>query len=188
MRSTTRRLASLVFSCCALSLLFVSAARGQIVDLTVHDVGLAIGDKPSMTGLRINFRDRNLERITGLNATIWSPYEPAGGVVTGLALGLPVTGAGQVHGLLLAPFGGGVSEDLRGIAVGGLGVGAGGSMHGIVLGGLGAGAGGSITGLAVGGLGAGSGGSVSRIANGGLGGGAGRRVDRAGLPGAWVAA
>jgi hypothetical protein len=65
----------------------------QVIDLTVNDVGIAIGDKPSMTGLRLNFRDRNLREIKGVNVTIWSPYEPATGRVTGLALGLPATGA-----------------------------------------------------------------------------------------------
>ena len=35
----------------------------QVIDLTVNDVGLAIGNKPSMTGLRINFRDRGLRKV-----------------------------------------------------------------------------------------------------------------------------
>ena len=42
-------------------LLAAPSLRAQVIDLTIHDVGLAIGDKPVMTGLRINFRDAHLE-------------------------------------------------------------------------------------------------------------------------------
>ena len=54
---------------------FVLPAGGQVIDLAVNDKGLAIGDKPRMTGLRINFRDRALEEVTGVNITIWQPYQ-----------------------------------------------------------------------------------------------------------------
>src|SRR5690348_2069685 len=83
--------------------------QAQVLDLTIHDYGLAIGDKPRMTGLRLNFRDRYLEKITGVNATIWGPYSDArGGSVNGVALGLPLTGARDVNGALIGIFGGGV--------------------------------------------------------------------------------
>src|SRR4051812_10174287 len=71
----------------------------QVIDLTVNDVGLAIGNKPSMTGLRINFRDRDLRKVNGVNITLWTPYEPATGTVNGLALGVPATGAGSIKGI-----------------------------------------------------------------------------------------
>ena len=41
------------------------------LDLTVDHKGIAIGDVPRVTGLRINYRDRHLERVDGVNATIW---------------------------------------------------------------------------------------------------------------------
>jgi hypothetical protein len=152
----------------------VTTLAAQVIDLTVHNVGLAIGDKPEMTGLRINYRDRHLREITGVNATIWSPYEPATGTVNGLALGVPLTGAARINGALIGIFGGGIGGSLEGIGIGGVGVGAGGEMRGVMLGGVGVGSGGGMTGLSVGGVGVGSGGSMRGIQLGGIGvGGAG---------------
>src|SRR5262249_35341454 len=127
--------------------------RAQVLDLTIHDVGLAIGDKPVMTGLRLNFRDSRLERVTGANITTWSPYKPVRGVVNGLAIGLPVTGANQIHGLGVGVLGLGVDNSITGVGIGGVGLGSGGDLHGIMLGGVGVGSGGSVEGIAVGGIG-----------------------------------
>src|SRR5437588_9396414 len=88
-----------------LIVLGVRAASAQVIDLTLNNVGIAIGDKPEMTGLRINYRDRHLREITGINATIWTPHDPASGTVNGIALGLPATGAGEINGLALAVLG-----------------------------------------------------------------------------------
>jgi hypothetical protein len=157
----------------AAGLCFPVAAVAQVLNLTVHDVGVAIGDKPEMTGLRINFRDRYLRRVNGVNFTVWSPYSPATGVVNGLALGLPVTGAKDVHGALIGVLGGGVEGSLTGIAIGGVGIGAGGNLQGITIGLVGAGAGGRMSGLSIGGVGVGSGASISGIQIGGVGIGSG---------------
>src|SRR5690349_23439376 len=46
---------------CAFVFAAPSALAAQVIDLTIHDVGLAIGDKPRMTGLRLNFRDAHLD-------------------------------------------------------------------------------------------------------------------------------
>src|SRR6476620_2666902 len=75
--------------------------HGQVIDLTLSDVGLAIGDKPRVTGVRINYRDRKLVEVNGVNLTIWSPYSPATGTVNGLALGVPVTGARDINGFAI---------------------------------------------------------------------------------------
>jgi hypothetical protein len=48
-------------------------AQPSYRDLTVNDVGIAIGDAPRVTGLRINFRDRYLQRVNGVNITVWTP-------------------------------------------------------------------------------------------------------------------
>jgi hypothetical protein len=146
---------------------------GQVLDLTVNNVGLAIGDKPRVTGLRINFRDRNLREVKGVNVTIWTPHEPPSGVVNGLALGLPATGASRVNGALIGVIGGGVERSIRGLGVGGIGVGGGGELRGIMVGGVGVGSGGGISGLSVGGIGVGSGGGVHGIQIGGIGVGSG---------------
>lgn len=100
-------------------------ARGILIG--ANDVGLGIGDVPRVTGVRLNFRDRDLERVVGLNATLWSPKDDADSLsqVTGIALGLPLTGAGDFEGIGLAIGGIGAGNRLVGIAAGGLGVGAG---------------------------------------------------------------
>jgi hypothetical protein len=145
----------------------------QVLDLTVHDVGIAIGDKPQMTGLRINFRDRNLREVSGVNVTLWSPYEPASGTVTGLALGIPATGARVINGVAAGILGVGAERRITGIGLGGLGVGGGGELRGIMIGGIGVGSGGGLTGLSIGGIGVGSGGPMRGVQVGLIGVGSG---------------
>src|SRR5690348_14433416 len=94
----------------ALSVLAAPPLASQVIDLTIHGSGLAIGDKPNMTGVRLNFRDRQLEKINGINATIWGPYSPARGTVNGLALGIPATGAAHINGIGLGVLGVGVEN------------------------------------------------------------------------------
>ncbi len=60
-----------------------SQERG--VKLAVGDVGIGIGDVPRLDGLRLNFRDRDLNLVRGMNVTIWTPHDEADGVVRGLA-------------------------------------------------------------------------------------------------------
>lgn len=108
---------SSLFAVTLLSLVVpTTTLAAQVIDLTVHDVGLAIGDKPEMTGLRINYRDRHLREITGVNLTLWSPYEPATGTVNGLALGVPLTGAEKINGALIGIFGGEPTDRSRELA------------------------------------------------------------------------
>lgn len=160
----------------ALVLAAAPPLSAQVLDLTVHDVGLAIGDKPSMTGLRINFRDSHLEKTTGANITIWSPQRPVTGSVKGLALGLPLTGANQIHGMGVGVFGLGVDNSITGIGIGGVGLGSGGDLHGIMLGGVGVGTGGSAEGITIGGIGVGAGGRMRGLQLGGIGVGGGGDV------------
>ena len=178
------------FSILTLILVFAAPAVGQnSVDLMVDGVGLSIGDSKEVTGLRLNFRDRAMRRVTGINATLWLPYKNHGGDVHGIALGLPATGADNITGLgygwiavaanedakgiISGGIAAGAGNDIIGIASGGLGVGAGRDIKGIATGGLGAGAGRDLEGLAVGGLGVGAGNDVTGVVVGGLGAGAG---------------
>jgi hypothetical protein len=159
-----------------LALALPAATSAQSLDLTINNTGLSIGDSRFVRGIRLNFRDRNLERVDGINATVWGPYSRAQGEVRGIALGLPATGARRIEGLGLGLFGVGAEDSFRGIGAGLFGVGAGGDISGIMIGGFGAGAGGNITGLTIGGFGAGSGGNVDGITLGGFGAGAGGNV------------
>ena len=152
------------------------AAHAQSLDLTINHTGLSIGDSRFVRGVRLNFRDRDLELVEGINVTVWTPYEGSRGVVKGLAIGLPVTGARRIEGAGIGIFGVGAEEDFTGIGLGGFGVGAGRDATGILIGGFGVGSGGNVTGLTIGGFGAGSGGNVKGITIGGFGAGAGGSV------------
>ena len=135
---------------------------------------ISIGNYPRVDGLRLNFRDRDLELVRGVNVTIWTPRdEPYEGTVRGLALGLPMSGARNISGASVGAVGVGASENLHGLNIGGIGAGAGSTLSGISLGGVGVGAGGDVRGIAVGGVGVGAGGSLRGIAVGGIGAGTG---------------
>ncbi|MEO5816154.1 MAG: hypothetical protein ABIT20_12830 [Gemmatimonadaceae bacterium] len=156
-----------------------ATGSAQGLDLTINHVGLAIGDVPEVTGLRLNYRDRNLRRVDGVNVTIWTPYNDDNmrGVVRGVALGLPMTGARDIDGIALGLFGVGAQNRLRGIGFAPIGLGAGGSLEGIMVGGIGAGTGGTITGIGVGGIGLGSAGKMKGLFVGGVGVGSGEDIE-----------
>jgi hypothetical protein len=162
------------------------AAQG--LKLAVGDVGIGVGDVPRLDGLRLNYRDYDLELVRGINATIWMPYDGADGVVQGLALGVPLTGAAEISGIALglgvgvertftgvglAPIGFGAGEGIRGVTLAGVGMGTSGDIKGVAIGGIGLGAGGDVRGIALGGVGVGASGDLSGIAIGGIGLGAG---------------
>ena len=143
------------------------------VDLTVGGTGISIGDSKKARGLRLNFRDGRLEQVTGVNATIWTPFKGGHGNITGLALGLPATGGQDIHGLNLAFFGTEVQGSFTGISIAGLGFGTGADASGFMVNGFGMGAGGWIRGVSINGLGGGTGGNLEGVGIGGFGFGVG---------------
>ena len=186
MRSRTARTSALLVTAL---LLTAVPAQGQGLKIAVRDVGLGIGPVPEITGLRLNIRDDyRFERVTGINVTLWGPEDDARSDVHGLAVGLPLTGAGTLQGIGVGvgvsatrDFSGagfgllglGAGRDLKGVMIAGLGLGAGRDVQGIGVGLLGVGAGRNVEGIALGGLGVGAGGSGSGLAFGGLGAGFG---------------
>lgn len=171
-----RAAASIVFA-------FPIAGAAQSLDLTVNDVGLSIGDSRRATGLRINFRDRRMEEVNGVNVTVWSPYRENRGVVRGLAVGLPMTGARRIEGAGIGIFGVAVKESLHGLGIGGIGIGAGEDVEGIAVGGIGMGVGRDVAGLAIGGIGMGVGQDLRGIGVGGIGMGIGQNLRGAAVAG-----
>ena len=164
------------------------AQEGRSLDLTIGTYGLSIGDAERVNGLRLNVRDRHLQRVNGINLTLWLPDDSLRGDANGLALGVPATGADDLNGIGLSVLGVQANGALRGLGVGGLGVGTGSDARGIVVAGLGAGAGGRLVGLGVGGLGVGAGGGARGILVGGLGVGTGGRFVGIGISGLGVGA
>ncbi len=154
------------------SLLYTVPTHAQ-VNIGANETGLSIGNSRNWTGVRLNFRDLDIEEIRGVNITIWSPYEPASGRIRGLAIGLPSTGAGSIDGLGIGLLGIAATDDLNGVMIGGVGAGAGNDITGVAFGGLGLGAGGDISGIAFGGFGLGAGGDITGLSFGGFGLGAG---------------
>ena len=152
-------------------------AQSRSLDLTVDGVGISIGDSRRVTGLRLNFRDRYLERVDGINVTIWTPYDDPRGVVRGLALGLPATGARRIDGIAAGIVGVGAGESIRGLALGGIGLGVGEDLQGLALGGIGFGAGRDMQGIAIGGIGGGIGRDLRGIGIGGIGFGVGGNAE-----------
>ncbi|HEX7123123.1 MAG TPA: hypothetical protein VF178_12180, partial [Gemmatimonadaceae bacterium] len=150
-----------------------SSSRSSGLDLTIGHWGIGIGNVSRVNGLRLNYRDRGQFVVNGINATIWLPHDPSLGVVNGVALGVPATGARTINGVALGIAGVGADEVIDGIALAPVGVGAGKALHGIILAGIGGGTGGDITGIALGGIGMGSGRSLTGVMLGGVGTGTG---------------
>ncbi len=137
--------------------------------------GISIGNSKVFNGLRLNFWDRNVERINGTNLTLWRTGQNKRAIVHGLSLGtLPE--AGHMRGIQLGIVGVAAESELRGISFGILGIGSGGKICGVGIGGLGVGANEMLKGIFIGGLGTGSGGEIKGIALGLLGVGAGSDI------------
>src|SRR5262245_24459899 len=68
-------------------------------NIGVGDTGLAFGNSRVHDGIRINWKDYRLDRIRGVNITLWSPDERVGGEIQGLALGLVYPQAGRIKGV-----------------------------------------------------------------------------------------
>ena len=128
-----------------------SSATGHFhVGLTVHDWGISIGNAPRVNGLRINIQDAGLERVNGINITLWKPRDPLSGTVNGLQVGL-VPGSQIVSGIALGVGGVVAERRARWVTVGGLGAVSNGDFSGLVVGGLGTVANRDISGIALGG-------------------------------------
>ncbi|MBN2542932.1 hypothetical protein JXI42_08710 [bacterium] len=147
------------------------------LNLTVNDYGISFGNSARLNGLRFNIRDKDVERINGINITFWFPVDSSGGAINGAGIGLLRPGGERLNGVFIGGLGVGAEENISGIALGTLGVGAGYSVSGIAVGGLGVGAGGHLKGIAIGGLGVGAGQTVTGITIGGFGVGAGNHLN-----------
>jgi hypothetical protein len=162
-----------------ITLLFISFVisenlYSQSLDIPVKGYGISFGNSKKFAGLRFNFRDRHVDRIDGINLTLWKADENEDAIMRGISLGV-IPEAGDM-GYLQIGFGVVADYQLTGITLGILGAGSGQDMDGINIGGLGAGAGGSITGINIGGLGAGAGQNIVGLNIGGLGAGAGQNA------------
>ena len=110
---------------------------GSSLDLGVSEIGISVGSSPRWTGVRLNWSDRYLERINGLNLTLWKPGDAVGGEVNGVALGILAPRAARLRGISLGLLGVLPERSAAGVTVGGLGVVSEGELQGLNLGLLG---------------------------------------------------
>jgi hypothetical protein len=111
-----------------------TGARASL-DLMVDEVGLSLGNSPRVTGIRINLVDADVERVNGLNLTLWNPRPSPFASFNGLSLGVIGPKAGSIQGLAVGGIGATATDRIRGIAIGGFGAGAL-RLEGVALGGL----------------------------------------------------
>jgi hypothetical protein len=126
---------------------------GSSLDIGLSEIGISIGSSPRWTGVRLNWSDRYIERINGLNFTLWKPGEAVGGEVNGLALGILGPRAARLRGISLGLLGVLPERSAAGVTVGGLGVVSEGELRGLSLGLLGVVSEARAVGVTVGGLG-----------------------------------
>lgn len=156
--------------------LMTQGLNAQSLDIPSRRWGVSFGNSKEFTGLRFNFRDSQVRRVTGINITLWTPRKDnTEAVVSGLSLGL-IPGGAQMKGIHIGLLGAGATANMTGVNLGLLGVGAGENLTGINIGGLGAGAGKNMSGINIGGLGVGAGERLTGINIGGIGAGAGQRL------------
>ncbi|MGA2531598.1 MAG: hypothetical protein ABSG19_01035 [Candidatus Aminicenantales bacterium] len=159
-----------------LAILHSHGVFAQSLDIPTGKWGISFGNSKDFTGLRFNFRDSRVSRVTGINVTLWNPRKDnKDSVIKGISLGL-IPGGGEMTGLQLGLLGPGAEKSMTGVNIGLIGAGSGEDMTGINIGGVGVGAGNNMTGLNIGGIGVGSGKILKGITIAGIGAGAGEKL------------
>ena len=152
------------------------AAPAQSLDIPSHHWGLSFGNSKNFTGLRFNFRDSQVERVTGFNFTLWQPRKDnVDAKVTGISFGT-IPGGSELRGINLGILGIAGRHTVAGLNVAGIGIGGGDKLTGINIAGFGMGGGKTITGINIAGLGIGAGDNLTGINMAGLGIGAGHKM------------
>ncbi len=157
----------------------ISMILSQGFNIPSQNWGLSFGNSTRFNGIRFNIIDKDIEKINGINISVWGHKESGRqtGTVNGISIGLPAAmGTEYRNGINIGIVGAGAKMDIRGINLGVLGTGAGNDAVGINFGALGTGAGNDLVGLNIGGLGVGAGRNMKGINLGGLGAGAGGDV------------
>lgn len=122
------------------------------LNLTADGVGISIGNSRRATGIRINLVDHHVERVNGLNLTLWAPRANPELVVNGIAVGLIGPRAKTINGIALGGLRVHAAEQLNGISAAGLITISRNEVNGVALGGLAAIAAQRLRGVAIGGL------------------------------------
>ena len=103
-------------------LLDAQKAVPQSLDLASGGYGLSFGNSRRITGIRVNLVDHQVERVIGLNLTLWTPRGNPNAHFRGISVGLIGPKARQIDGITLGGIGVSATEDITGVALGGIGV------------------------------------------------------------------
>lgn len=141
------------------------------LNLPTRKYGLSIGNSREFNGLRINFRDREVDRINGINLTLWRGSQNKYAEVNGVSIGLFAPEAGYLRGVSIGGLAVAADKEILGLAVSLAATGSNGRIQGITLSGIAAGAGESVQGITIAGIAAGSGGNLRGITLAGIGAG-----------------
>lgn len=154
--------------------------NGRALNIPFRKYGISIGNSYEFNGIRINFADKNVRRINGLNITGWLKVsENENAIVNGISIGLlPLAGIMQPINIGLIGLGsadhsngltiGGliIGGDVNGLSLSGLVIMADGDkgMSGAALSGIAVGSATALNGLTIGGLAVGADGNIHGLA------------------------
>jgi|WetSurSiteA1Bulk_404760.scaffolds.fasta_scaffold00802_8 hypothetical protein len=173
-------LAIILIDACSLSAQD-TLSNGKALSLPFRKYGISIGNSYEFNGIRINFADKNVRKINGLNITLWlKMFQNQNAIVNGISFGvMPTAGimqpvniglvglgtANRSNGLTLAGLM--IGGDINGLGLSGLFImadGRKGMMSGFALSGLMVGAKTELNGVTIGGLIVGSEGDINGLA------------------------
>ena len=112
-----------------LALQAIPIHAAESLDLAIRGWGLSLGNSSRINGLRINFVDHDVERVTGVNLTLWKARRNPDALIRGVSVGLVGPYARRLDGIALGGVYTITEQDMNGIAFGGLGVDVGGTQQ-----------------------------------------------------------
>jgi hypothetical protein len=137
-----------------------SLSNGKALSIPAKKFGISIGNSHEFTGIRMNFADKDVKKINGINLTLWfSKFQNEDAVVNGISFGVIPT-AGAMQPINIGLLGVGTADhNLNGLSLGGIVIGSGGNINGISVSGIitmADGENSGISGLALSGIGLGA--------------------------------
>lgn len=110
--------------------------NGKALNLPFRKFGISIGNSYRFNGIRFNFADSNVQRINGLNLTLWTKYKSVynkDATINGISIGVFPT-VKRMQPVNIFILGAAGVEYLNGISVAGIGI-ASSNLNGIGIGG-----------------------------------------------------
>jgi hypothetical protein len=138
-------------------------SKGKALNFPFRKYGVSIGNSYAFTGIRINFADKNVKKINGLNVTFWvdnyQPWELKNQIysssINGISFGLLPT-AGSMQPINLGLFRVAAEKNLNGLTMSGLNTRSNGNINGICISGLTSKTESTFSGIALSGIGFGA--------------------------------